>query len=756
MNWFNVKTVFLRELRDQLRDRRTMFMIAVLPILLYPLLGLIFLQIAQFLQDKPSKVLVVGAPDLGEFPPLFEAGRFAPELFPTPKRGELLVTEFVASEADVVVEGEEGTGRRPERLLGGGAEIGLDEVRAAVSSGTYHAAVWFPSDFAEQLRVFHEGLLAEDAEGEPAVVPSPEIIFTTANEQSMAAFGRLSSVMQRWSNRVGEMNLRARGIRVDAAEPFEIRTSDLAVSSGRKGIATWSKILPVMLLLWALTGAFYPAVDLCAGEKERGTLETLLSSPAERSEIVVGKLLTIMSFSAATSILNMLSIALTSRMILARLPELGAPPWTSAIWLLLTLLPMSAFFSALCLALAAFARSSKEGQYYLMPLLIVTMPLVILPISPSVELNLGNSLIPITGVVLLLRSLLEGSYATALRYALPVLGVTFLGCFFAIRWAIDQFNEESVLFRETERLDLRLWFKRSFQERKATPTVAAGICGGFLILLVKFVLETTSSFRLDLKGIVQMVLVSQLVAILFPTLLMTLVSTRSATKTLLLRFRSSTPWACFLAVALAFALHPIVVALQGVVVALYPLPTELNALSEALGRVPLGLLLLLFALLPAICEELAFRGFVLSGCRHTGHTNRAVVVSALLFGISHVILQQSILAFAVGVVIGYIAVRSGSVFPCMFYHFTHNMLNLSRPYFVEFIENYLYSEFLFDVAEGATCLYRWPVILCGAVLAACVWQRFAAMPVEKTEEEALVDAVRSAEHRRRVLELDEE
>ena len=55
----------------------------------------------------------------------------------------------------------------------------------------------------------------------------------------------------------------------------------------------WSKILPFVVLIWALTGAFYPAIDLCAGEKERGTLETLLSSPAQRSEIVWGKLLSV-------------------------------------------------------------------------------------------------------------------------------------------------------------------------------------------------------------------------------------------------------------------------------------------------------------------------------------------------------------------------------------------------------------------------------------------------------------------------------
>ena len=73
--------------------------------------------------------------------------------------------------------------------------------------------------------------------------------------------------------------------------------------SASKSANVWSRILPVLLLLWAMTRV-HPWFDLCAGEKERGTLETLLSSPAERSEIVLGKLLTIMAFSMATAVLN--------------------------------------------------------------------------------------------------------------------------------------------------------------------------------------------------------------------------------------------------------------------------------------------------------------------------------------------------------------------------------------------------------------------------------------------------------------------
>ena len=250
------------------------------------------------------------------------------------------------------------------------------------------------------------------------------------------------------------------------------------------------------MLIWALTGAFYPAIDLCAGEKERGTLETLLCSPAERTEIVTGKLLAVMLFSIATSLLNMASLGVTGLLVMRQFGGLGAPgiptglpPLASLAWLVLALVPASALFSALCLALAAFARSSKEGQYYLMPLVLVTMPLMVLPMAPGVELTLGNSLIPLTGLILLLRMLLEGNLREALPFIPPVAIVTLLCCRIAMRWAADQFDSEQVLFRESERWDMRLWFKHLRRDRGDTPTVAAGVACGVLILVVQFVLE---------------------------------------------------------------------------------------------------------------------------------------------------------------------------------------------------------------------------------------------------------------------------
>ena len=93
--------------------------------------------------------------------------------------------------------------------------------------------------------------------------------------------------------------------------------------------------------------------------------------------------------------------------------------WSPLVWLVLALVPISALFSALSLAIAAFARSSKEGQYYLMPLLMISLPLMMLPMLPATSWTWASRLIPLTGLMLLLRALIEGQYCEALRYSVP-------------------------------------------------------------------------------------------------------------------------------------------------------------------------------------------------------------------------------------------------------------------------------------------------------------------------------------------------
>jgi sodium transport system permease protein len=731
----NVQLILAREIRDQLRDRRTLFMIFVLPILLYPLLGVSYVQVKQFMQERPTSVLVLGASNLPADPPLVVDGRFAEDLFSAPGDADLLALRFDGVGANGIAASP------PPRLR--------EEIARGVREGRYDAAVFFPRGFGRSLEALRQAI--REGGTSRIAVPRPEIIYTTADEKSEIAFVRVSRVLDRWTQKVGERNLAATGVPLTATTPFDVGTDDVSGQTVYQNAAVWSKILPVILLIWALTGAFYPAVDLCAGEKERGTLETLLSSPAARSEIVLGKLVTVMLFSMATAILNLVGIGATGWLLFAGIDQIRMPPATSIAWLLLALVPVSALFSALSLALAAFARSTKEGQYYLMPLLLVTMPLVLLPMSPGVELNLGNSLIPLTGMVLLLRHLIEGDYA-AIQYLPAVLGVTLAACALAIRWAVDQFNSESVLFHEGEQWELGAWLRHLVRDRRPTPTAAIALCAGIAILAVNFWAGSAIQPRDPQRfgELARSIVLTQLAVILAPVLLLTPL-VRSPRDTFLLR---RPPWAAIpAAIVLAAALHPLAVAVQAGLQALYPigetLRQQLLGLESLLAEAPLWQLLLVMALLPAVCEELAFRGFLLSGFLETGRKWQAIALSAVFFAMVHGILQQSLMACLLGIVIGYVALQSRSIFPAILFHLVHNSLGLTAARLVRGFtadgptaEWPLLDRLVRSTSDGGY-MYHWPVIAVGVVAAAILlaWFRRLDHPLPKGAQPDMIRAI---------------
>ena len=130
-------------------------------------------------------------------------------------------------------------------------------------------------------------------------------------------------------------------------------------------------------------------------------------------------------------------------------------------------------------------------------------------------------------------------------------------------------------------------------------------------------------------------------------------------------------------------------------------------------------LLLMVAVLPAICEELAFRGFILSGLRRMKNTTLAVVISAFFFGIAHQLLQQSIAAFIVGLMIGYLSLQTRSIFPCMLYHLVHNSLPLLMATWVGKSGG---IAGLIELRDGMLH-YEWPLVsVCIAGTIALLWR----------------------------------
>jgi len=691
MRWSIVRLIWLREMRDQLRDRRTIFMIAVLPVLLYPVGGLGIMQLAQ---SHLSKQAVVGIQGVQYLPPL---SPHCTALSPAPVLAWLTLTptapgvplcgieRFIAATALDLARRSDPHQDYPPLFLGDGDTLRFpslyiekpDEARTlilrprdapapAVASGCLddfvrcidrsaldnrRVDVLFvvPPNFQEMLQ----------NNGRPLLY----VLKREDDDHSRLADFRLGHILRKWKQHLKEVRLLRQGLPADYDEVIEVRgTVGVPKPASQRAaddlLDMLVRIFPFVLVMWSLAGALYPAVDLCAGEKERGTMETLLISPAGRAEIVCGKFLTIWFFSAATALVNLASIGLTTWHYAQRLAADASFRPAALFWAVALLLPLSAFFSAICLAIGAYARSSKEGQYYLMPLFLLTLPLVLLTLAPGVELNPFYSMIPVTGVALLLQKLMavKPPDSQLWGFFLPVLAPMLVYSWLALRWAIEQFQREEVLFREAERLDVNLWLRRLFREKEALPSAGQAMFCFTVIFALHWVL-------LSLSGRVSLVsynAVRYLAFVAAPPLFMVLLLTRRPFEGLSLRWPPW--WSCVAGIALAVLLLPPFSALTLLLLSQFP-HIKQAAASGLMNTVvePKPMALLVFVVLPALCEELAFRGFILSGLRCRLRPWKAVFLSSFLYALYQMNVFQALPHFLLGIVLALLVLRSGSL-----------------------------------------------------------------------------------------------
>ena len=665
MNWSHVKLIFHREVRDQLRDRRTMFTICILPLLLYPLMGMVMMQVAQFHREQHVTVGVVGYENWPKDFPLITEVANDKIRWKKLSADNGLVRTFEQSELQFVAanQTETATTGVHQSIAPIAAEKLLRELESDV-------VLWVPSSFNESI--------------------SKDSLVVLSNqrwERSQLAVQFLNERMNDWHSNWLRIHLKVSELGAAIVDPPRVQQLDVSNAEMKRAIV-WSKILPFVMLVWALTGAFYPAIDLCAGEKERGTLETLLCSPARRKEIVWGKLLTVMCFSIGTALLNLASMHTTASIVMSRFAGLGASDMVAAMgplplhsmgWLILLVIPISAMFSALALAVACLARSTKEGQYYLMPLLLVGMPLVMLPMIPGVQLSPGTSIVPITGAVLMSRALMDGEYMHALLHLPTVATVTVLCCLLAVRWAVRQFESENVMFRDSERSSMSQWIRNVWRQREDTPTPNESLLCGLLILVCLFFGRLSlGGMALSWTSVVQSTIVIQIGMILAPALIMATMLTRSVRKSL--RLNRTGSMEMILAALLAVSLHPTYAAFASLVGAEYKLGEQtiemLMQFDSIIANAPIWGVLLVLALIPAVCEELVFRGFLFAGLQRDGGHMRAILLTSILFGLSHGVLQQTITASVIGMLLGWLAFRTGGVACTIVFHCVHNSISM--------------------------------------------------------------------------------
>jgi len=233
---------------------------------------------------------------------------------------------------------------------------------------------------------------------------------------------------------------------------FEIKQQNV-VSPEKVAAETYGGFIPYIVILMCMTGAMYPAMDLTAGEKERGTIETILSSPIKRTHLALGKFLVVVTASLVTAAISVTSMG-TSVLLLSRFVPPGKEGegmpmlpihLKTVIAVFIVALPIAVLFAAVLLAISLFARTHKEASSYLTPLTSVVIIPAVAAVLPGIELTPKLAIIPILNASLLCKELVSGTYHWG--YIAVIFLSTSVYAAGALIIAVKMFQRESVLFR---------------------------------------------------------------------------------------------------------------------------------------------------------------------------------------------------------------------------------------------------------------------------------------------------------------------
>jgi sodium transport system permease protein len=399
----NIWIVYLKELTEALRDRRTLITTFLVPLLLIPVLGAGFTAvmagvISKAKKEKP-KVMIVGGTDS---PGVVTALRKYPKI---------KVVSTMPDWKNQIVE---------------------KEIRAAVE---------IPEGFEDDLAKGQGGTIKIDIYG--------------GEIKSELAAGNLENYLKEYRDSIAINRLEANHLPPALLKPFQVKRESIASPEKEAG-AVLGGIIAYVLILMCLNGAMSPAIDLTAGEKERGTMETILSSPVSRTHLVLGKFLLVLTASLMTAMLLMVSIGVSSAVlqksrVLNQLAEEGEPAPHFALGpkaivsVVIMAVPLAVLFSAGLITIALFAKSNKEAQSYIAPLMFLVLIPAVAAMLPGVDLTPKLAIVPLLNVSLLCKELVTGEYHW--NYIVLIFASTCVYAAGALYLAVKMFQRESVLFR---------------------------------------------------------------------------------------------------------------------------------------------------------------------------------------------------------------------------------------------------------------------------------------------------------------------
>ena len=357
-------TIFKKELKDTLRDRRTLMMMLVIPVLIFPIIMNVFVSIsASFQKEAATKKIKIGM--VGE-------------------KNNFLFQELKAIPATV----------GPKEII-----VYKDTLSmlADLKNDSIQLGTFVPADFNQYL---------------DSMKPAPIVFYHNATDMGMQE--RAEVYMKIIEDKAKQA--RFKKLKIDEAKVQPIVTEYRNIASDKEMIGKLAGgMLPYIFIAFGFIGCMYPAIDLFTGEKERGTIETLLTTPVARWQILFGKMgvVVLSGLTAATAALFGLFMSIEvldvvdNKEILEIIHSILSVKFILMLYSLL--IPLTIFFAGVMIPIAVYAKSFKEAQSIITPLNIVMVLPAMVGFFPGIELNTVTACIPVVNIVLATKELIAGT-----------------------------------------------------------------------------------------------------------------------------------------------------------------------------------------------------------------------------------------------------------------------------------------------------------------------------------------------------------
>ncbi|MBE5881260.1 MAG: CPBP family intramembrane metalloprotease [Lachnospiraceae bacterium] len=618
MNIKRMGALFRREIRDIFRDKKTMIMMVLLPLVLYPLLivGVALLS-SSIIQSQEEKTYLVAFEDC-----------------------KALETEISA----ILQEKQEDIGYQVDVVQKESCKQALE---------------------AEEIDAY-------------VTMDGKEITinYLSAKDRSSTASYALDEALDIYRAALTEKQIVEAGLDVDQIlHPILVGEEDMSTAEESIG-SLIGMMMPFFIITMILLGAIYPAIDVTAGEKERGTLETLLTLPVTNFEMIMSKFLAVSCIACVSAILNVISMggamAFLVTSSLAAAADINVAFDFSVflpgiLFTILVMMVFALFVTAVCMCTCVFAKNFKDANNYATPVMFVFMFAGYAPMLPDLELTAQTAAIPVVNVALLVAGLFEFNYNYALfgvvlasNVAYSLLAVMVLGRIY---------NSESVLFSEGFS-SVKLFDKRSEMKEKQMPGIGDCVLLMCIVLLLMLYGGTYAQLKLGFGGVV----VQQAFILVCPLIYAWYMK---ADWKRLFSVKPVKTKGVLGGICLAIAGFLLALVVGALLTPVFPQSAEsLQAMDEMLKGQSVWILILVVALMPAIGEELLFRGFLMGTLREKCKPIVAIVATTLIFAAYHMSVLKMFTISIVGLVLTVAAYMTGSIFTSMLMHFINNLISV--------------------------------------------------------------------------------